>query len=157
MCRRGPPTHLAYVLTLGVLDPYRKAGVGRDLIDHVVRQATSLVTCRAVYLHVIANNYSAINFYARLQFECVRRMHQFYFIPTDRKPTPGQVYYDAFLLVHYVNNGRAPFSCLRALVCVAKSVDSSLKRLVRWFSLRKLNQRTSSGGDSTIRLLSRRA
>eukprot|EP00959_Pyramimonas_sp_CCMP1952_P416781 8731785-Pyramimonas_sp.AAC.1 len=68
-----------------------------------------------VYLHVITLNLAAIQFYSKLQFECVRCLHEFYTIHGERKPTPGQERYDALLFIYYVNGGHPPFTLLRAL------------------------------------------
>lgn len=122
---------LVYVLTLGVVEAYRGLGIGSSLfcilillkpssnmignlicssspasslIREVVKYASSIPTCRAVYLHVISFNISAINLYKKMSFKCVRKLQGFYFIN-------GQ-HYDSFLFVHYVNGGRSPCSPL---------------------------------------------
>lgn len=122
---------LVYILTLGVVESYRNLGIGRafltwyvswncchpitnylvdviiaasSLIHEVMKYASSIPTCRAVYLHVISYNNPAIHLYKKMSFKCVRRLHGFYLIN-------GQ-HYDSYLFVYYVNGGRSPCSPL---------------------------------------------
>ncbi|KAG4987363.1 hypothetical protein JHK85_030346 [Glycine max] len=95
---------LVYVLTLGVVEAYRSLGVASSLIREVIKYASSIPTCRAVYLHVISYNNPAINLYKKMSFKCVRRLQGFYLIN-------GQ-HYDSFLFLYYVNGGRSPCSPL---------------------------------------------
>ncbi|QHO15035.1 Histone acetyltransferase [Arachis hypogaea] len=44
---------LVYILTLGVVDTYRKLGIASSLIKEVIKYASSISTCRAVYLHLL--------------------------------------------------------------------------------------------------------
>ncbi|XP_058778414.1 histone acetyltransferase MCC1 isoform X1 [Vicia villosa] len=139
---------LVYVLTLGVVEAYRSLGIGiisrlfctsillksssniidslicasspaSSLIREVVKYASSIPTCRAVYLHVISFNISAINLYKKMSFKCVRRLQGFYFIN-------GQ-HYDSFLFVHYVNGGRSPCSPLELLSAIISYMKSGFK------------------------------
>lgn len=75
-----------------------------SLIREVIKYASSIPTCRAVYLHVISYNNPAINLYKKISFKCVRRLRGFYFIN-------GQ-HYDSYLFMYYVNGGRSPCSPL---------------------------------------------
>ncbi|XP_056694571.1 histone acetyltransferase MCC1 isoform X2 [Spinacia oleracea] len=95
---------LVYILTLGVVEAYRKFGIASALIREVIRYAKTIPTCRAAYLHVISYNTPAIYLYKRMSFACVRRLYGFYIIE-------GQ-HYDAYLFVYYVNGGRSPCSPL---------------------------------------------
>eukprot|EP00245_Coleochaete_scutata_P008679 TRINITY_DN2698_c0_g1_i1.p1 TRINITY_DN2698_c0_g1~~TRINITY_DN2698_c0_g1_i1.p1 ORF type:complete len:341 (+),score=33.91 TRINITY_DN2698_c0_g1_i1:108-1130(+) len=98
---------LVYILTLGVLKPYRNIGVASSLVWRVIDYANSCPSVRALYLHVIAYNRSAILFYKKNLFQCIRKLYNFYKIN-------GQ-YYDAFVYVYYVNGGRPPCSPLDLL------------------------------------------
>ncbi|RDX97132.1 Histone acetyltransferase MCC1, partial [Mucuna pruriens] len=60
---------LVYVLTLGVVEAYRSHGIASSLIREVIKYAASIPTCRAVYLHVISYNNSAINLYKKMSFK----------------------------------------------------------------------------------------
>ncbi|KAH7854311.1 hypothetical protein Vadar_012373 [Vaccinium darrowii] len=42
---------LVYILTLGVVDSYRNLGIASSLIREVIKYASNIPTCRAVYLH----------------------------------------------------------------------------------------------------------
>lgn len=75
-----------------------------SLIREVMKYASSVPTCRAVYLHVISYNNPAIHLYNKMSFRCVRRLQGFYLIN-------GQ-HYDSYLFVYYVNGGRSPCSPL---------------------------------------------
>ncbi|XP_009790327.1 histone acetyltransferase MCC1 [Nicotiana sylvestris] len=107
---------LIYILTLGVADSYKNLGIASSLIHEVIKYASNIPTCRAVYLHVISYNNPAIYLYKKMYFQCVRRLPAFYFIN-------GQ-HYDAYLFIYYVNGGRSPCSPLelvKLLVTCAKS------------------------------------
>ncbi|XP_039141156.1 histone acetyltransferase MCC1 isoform X1 [Dioscorea cayenensis subsp. rotundata] len=95
---------LVYILTLGVVERYRNHGIAGSLVREVTKYASSMTNCRAVYLHVIAYNQPAINFYQKMQFKLIRKLHKFYYIK-------GR-HYDAYLFVYYVNGGRSPCSPL---------------------------------------------
>ncbi|XP_010453851.1 PREDICTED: histone acetyltransferase MCC1 isoform X2 [Camelina sativa] len=88
---------LVYILTLGVVETYRKRGIAKLLINEVVKYASSIPVCRGVYLHVIAHNNPAIRLYKRMSFRCVRRLHGFYLIN-------GQ-HFDSYLFVYFINDG----------------------------------------------------
>ena len=121
---------LIYILMLGVVDAYRNLGIGMrffhfnlvwvlggivcgqisawpaasSLIREVIKYASSIPTCRAVYLHVISYNNAAIFLYKKMSFKCIRRLQGFYLIN-------GQ-HYDSYLFVYYVNGGRSACSPL---------------------------------------------
>ncbi|KAL8461882.1 hypothetical protein ACS0TY_033097 [Phlomoides rotata] len=95
---------LIYILTLGVVDSYRNLGIASSLIHEVMKYASNISTCRAVYLHVISYNNPAMHLYKKMSFQCVRRLYNFYFIN-------GQ-HFDSYLFVYYVNGGRSPCSPL---------------------------------------------
>ncbi|CAL9230572.1 unnamed protein product [Arabidopsis halleri] len=88
---------LVYILTLGVVETYRKRGIAKSLINEVVKYTSGIPVCRGVYLHVIAHNNPAIRLYKRMSFRCVRRLHGFYLIN-------GQ-HFDSYLFVYFINDG----------------------------------------------------
>ncbi|EFJ25516.1 hypothetical protein SELMODRAFT_413610 [Selaginella moellendorffii] len=96
--------NLLYILTLGVVKPYRNFGIASALVWQVIEYARRISSCRAVYLHVIAYNRAAINFYQKNTFRCLRRLSKFYHINGH--------HYDAYLYIYYVNGGRPPCSAL---------------------------------------------
>ncbi|KAM7463557.1 hypothetical protein LguiA_031678 [Lonicera macranthoides] len=95
---------LVYILTLGVVESYRNFGIATTLIQEVINYASNIRTCRAVYLHVISYNNPAIYLYKKMSFQCVRRLHSFYFINGH--------HYDSYLFIYYINGGRSPCSPL---------------------------------------------
>ncbi|CAI9087065.1 OLC1v1021036C2 [Oldenlandia corymbosa var. corymbosa] len=110
---------LVYILTLGVVESYRNFGIASSLIREVIQYAANFSTCRAVYLHVISYNNPAIHLYKKMSFQCVRRLHAFYYIN-------GQ-HYDSYLFIYYVNGGRSPCSPLEVLALLISSAKSGLK------------------------------
>ncbi|KAF7825015.1 histone acetyltransferase MCC1-like [Senna tora] len=110
---------LVYILTLGVAEAYRNLGIASSLIREVIKYASSIPTCRAVYLHVISYNNPAIFLYKKMSFRCVRRLQGFYLIN-------GQ-HYDSYLFLYYVNGGRSPCSPLEILAVIISCMRSGLK------------------------------
>ncbi|XP_074584347.1 histone acetyltransferase MCC1 [Curcuma longa] len=102
---------LVYILTLGVVEHYRNHGIATSLIQNVIKYASSITTCRAVYLHVISYNLPAINFYEKMSFKLMRRLQKFYYIN-------GQ-HYNSYLFVYYVNGSHSPCTPLNIVAAVA--------------------------------------
>lgn len=118
---------LVYVLTLGVIKQYRNNGIASALVGIVTNYAASIPTCRAVYLHVISYNHSAIYFYKKNSFQCLRRLRNFYYI--------NGRHYDSYLYIYFVNGGRSPCSALELLTSASilvKSFFSSLVSKIFW-------------------------
>ncbi|KAI4377623.1 hypothetical protein MLD38_015220 [Melastoma candidum] len=73
-----------YIMTLGVLAPYRGLGIGTKLLNHAldlcVKQGIS-----EIYLHVQTNNEDAINFYKKFRFEITDTIKNYYtnIVPPD--------------------------------------------------------------------------
>ncbi|XP_073130698.1 histone acetyltransferase MCC1 [Henckelia pumila] len=112
---------LVYILTLGVLESYRNLGIGNSLINEVVKFASNISTCRAVYLHVISYNIPAIHLYKKMSFQCLRRLYNFYYIN-------GQ-HYDSYLFVYYVNGGRSPCSPLELVSLFVSYIKGGFKSI----------------------------
>ncbi|XP_059643358.1 uncharacterized protein LOC132285204 [Cornus florida] len=74
--KEGGAVH-AYIMTLGVLAPYRGLGIGTKLLNHVLdlcyKQSIS-----EIYLHVQTNNEDAINFYKKFGFDITETIHNYY-------------------------------------------------------------------------------
>ncbi|KAK1326885.1 hypothetical protein QJS10_CPA01g02944 [Acorus calamus] len=124
MLRQNPSRKdetLVYILTLGVVKPYRNHGIATTLVREVIKYASSIPACRAVYLHVISYNDPAISFYQKMLFKCVRRISNFYYIK-------GQ-HYDSYLFIYYVNGGRSPCSPRDLVAAVAAYLLSLFKSL----------------------------
>ncbi|KAG0472999.1 hypothetical protein HPP92_014856 [Vanilla planifolia] len=112
---------LVYILTLGVVEQYRNLGIATSLVQEVIKYASRIASCRAVYLHVIAYNQPAIRFYQKMMFMLARRLPKFYYIN-------GQ-HYDSFLFVYYVNGGRSPCSPMEAIAAIAAYFRGQLRML----------------------------
>ncbi|KAF8820259.1 acetyltransferase, GnaT family protein [Cardiosporidium cionae] len=64
-----------YIMTLSILEPYRRYGVASHLLRYIVGLATQQEDLTGVFLHVWTLNESAINFYLKHGFvigECIR-------------------------------------------------------------------------------------
>ncbi|KAL5126060.1 N-alpha-acetyltransferase 50 [Glycine soja] len=66
-----------YIMTLGVLAPYRGLGIGTRLLNHVL-DLCSKQNISEVYLHVQTNNEDAINFYKKFGFEITETIQNYY-------------------------------------------------------------------------------
>lgn len=112
---------LVYILTLGVVEQYRNLGIANALVQEVIKYASGIVNCKAVYLHVIAYNQPAIKFYQKMLFKLVRRLPMFYYIK-------GQ-HFDSYLFVYYINGGRSPCSPIGIVAGVAAYIRGLFKML----------------------------
>ncbi|WVY89866.1 hypothetical protein V8G54_035380 [Vigna mungo] len=66
-----------YIMTLGVLAPYRGLGIGTKLLNHAL-DLCSKQNISEVYLHVQTNNEDAINFYKKFGFEITETIQNYY-------------------------------------------------------------------------------
>jgi N-alpha-acetyltransferase 50 len=64
-------------MTLGVLPPYRELGIGRGLLEHVLR-AADVGRFAEVYLHVQVGNNDALAFYEHFGFSVKERIVNYY-------------------------------------------------------------------------------
>eukprot|EP00250_Pteridium_aquilinum_P003063 c13397_g1_i1 orf=831-1742(-) len=116
---------LVYILTLGVIKSYRNNGIASSLIHKVLDYASTIPTCRAVYLHVISYNVKAISFYEKNSFRCLQKLQNFYLI--------SEHHYDAYLYIYYVNGGRSPCSALDFLISMRSLLSSFFASVVGRF------------------------
>ncbi|KAF5748213.1 N-alpha-acetyltransferase 50 [Tripterygium wilfordii] len=66
-----------YIMTLGVLAPYRGLGIGTRLLNHVL-DLCSKQNISEIYLHVQTNNEDAINFYKKFGFDITDTIPNYY-------------------------------------------------------------------------------
>ncbi|EPS73274.1 hypothetical protein M569_01484 [Genlisea aurea] len=66
-----------YIMTLGVLAPYRGLGIGSKLLNHVLHLCSSQ-NIGEVYLHVQTNNDDAIKFYTKFGFQVTDTIPNYY-------------------------------------------------------------------------------
>ncbi|KAJ4749531.1 N-alpha-acetyltransferase 50 [Rhynchospora pubera] len=67
----------AYIMTLGVLAPYRRLGIGKKLLTHVL-DLCAKQNISDIYLHVQTNNDDAIGFYKKYGFEITETIQNYY-------------------------------------------------------------------------------
>ncbi|CAG8533666.1 14237_t:CDS:2 [Ambispora leptoticha] len=91
-----PEKSKLYIMTLGVLAPYRNLGLGTALLKHILEHAHSINSSPTpqnhpkfteVYLHVQTSNNEAISFYKKYDFEIVGTIQDYY-----KKITPPDAY-----------------------------------------------------------------
>ncbi|PWA35091.1 N-alpha-acetyltransferase 50 [Artemisia annua] len=75
-----------YIMTLGVLAPYRGYGIGTKLLNHVI-DLSGKQNISEIYLHVQTNNEDAITFYKKFGFEITETIKNYY-----TKITPPDCY-----------------------------------------------------------------
>ena len=71
-------THHLYIMTLGVLAPYRNLGIGKALLEYVWSLVRQTPQTTSVYLHVQAGNDEALRFYKNHGFEIVGTVPDYY-------------------------------------------------------------------------------
>lgn len=93
---------LAYILTLGIIDGFRRRGLARELlrqsIDYVDKNMPEV---QAVYLHVVTYNEAAIQLYESMRFVRLERFTSFYHLHGHP--------YDSYLYARYLHHGRPPW------------------------------------------------
>ncbi|KAL3679746.1 hypothetical protein R1sor_022702 [Riccia sorocarpa] len=68
-----------YIMTLGVLAPYRRMGIGSKLLKKTLEQCEqSESPIVEVYLHVQTNNDEAVEFYKKFHFEITEEIKNYY-------------------------------------------------------------------------------
>jgi ribosomal protein S18 acetylase RimI-like enzyme len=67
-----------YIMTLGVLAPYRRIGIGSKLLKKTLEQCKEDPNIVEVYLHVQTNNEAAIKFYKKYDFEITDTIQNYY-------------------------------------------------------------------------------
>ncbi|XP_064478028.1 N-alpha-acetyltransferase 60-like [Ornithodoros turicata] len=100
----SPSAQVAYILTLGVVRECRRNGIATLLLDSLLSHLSQAATCKAVYLHVLASNMCAIQFYERRRF----RLHAFLPLYYSVRGTPR----DGYSYVLYLNGGHPPWTFL---------------------------------------------
>jgi GNAT superfamily N-acetyltransferase len=67
-----------YVISLGVLAPYRGYGVGSSLVNNLISSATKDASIEELQCHVQASNEEAIKFYERFDFKQGEKIEGYY-------------------------------------------------------------------------------
>ncbi|XP_074652235.1 N-alpha-acetyltransferase 50-like [Tubulanus polymorphus] len=76
-----------YIMTLGCLAPYRRYGIGTEMLIHVLNICEKDGNYDNVFLHVQINNDGAIAFYEKFGFEIVEKKDNYY-----KKIEPADAY-----------------------------------------------------------------
>jgi N-alpha-acetyltransferase 50 len=87
-----------YIMTLGILSPYRRMGLGSELVSHVVSSASTANTSKVaipatkkpstvgkkstqideIYIHVHEGDEEAIGFWEKVGFEKKEKLDKYY-------------------------------------------------------------------------------
>ena len=95
----GGKENRLYIMTLGVLAPYRSCGIGTKLLTTTLEEADQDNSVEEVYLHVQTSNTDALDFYKRFGFEQREKILNYY----KRIDPP-----DCFVMVRRCNGQKAP-------------------------------------------------
>ncbi|MBN3280767.1 NAA60 acetyltransferase, partial [Polyodon spathula] len=103
-------TQVAYILSLGVEKEFRKHGIGSLLLDSLKEHISTMAQdhCKAIYLHVLTTNNTAIQFYENRDFRQHHYLPYYYSIRGVLK--------DGFTYVLYINGGHPPWTILYPLL-----------------------------------------
>ncbi|KAK2832874.1 hypothetical protein Q5P01_016763 [Channa striata] len=107
-------TQVAYILSLGVVKQFRKHGIGSLLLDSLKEHISTTAQdhCKAIYLHVLTTNNTAIRFYENRDFRQHHYLPYYYSIRGVLK--------DGFTYVLYINGGHPPWTILYPFVEAGK-------------------------------------
>ncbi|MBN3303950.1 NAA60 acetyltransferase, partial [Amia calva] len=99
-------TQVAYILSLGVVKDFRKHGIGSLLLESLKEHISTTAQdhCKAIYLHVLTTNNTAIHFYENRDFKQHHYLPYYYSIRGVLK--------DGFTYVLYINGGHPPWTIL---------------------------------------------
>ncbi|ORY02634.1 acyl-CoA N-acyltransferase [Basidiobolus meristosporus CBS 931.73] len=82
-CRRehvsdSPEQTELYLMTLGVLSPYRRCGLGAMLLQHIFTECAKEKNIVKVYLHTQSGNQEALKFYEKFGFIKSHEIEHYY-------------------------------------------------------------------------------
>ena len=76
--------HCIYIMTIGVLDEFRKMNIGSNIVQRIINIGLNDILCIGVFLDVIYFNNSAIKFYKKNLFKKVMTNRNYYNIKGNR-------------------------------------------------------------------------
>jgi ribosomal-protein-alanine N-acetyltransferase len=72
------PTRLCHIVSIAVMEDYRRRGIGRELIVQAMRKGREVYDTSEGYLEVRISNDAAIGLYDQLGFKKVKRNYGYY-------------------------------------------------------------------------------
>jgi ribosomal-protein-alanine N-acetyltransferase len=75
---RLSPAKLAHLVSVAVMEDYRRKGIGKSLITEAMTRGRRIYDCNEGYLEVRVGNEQAINLYDKLGFKKVKRNYGYY-------------------------------------------------------------------------------
>eukprot|EP00128_Syssomonas_multiformis_P007262 Colp12_sorted_trinity150504_noHs@36453 len=75
---QGHGKRKCYIMTLGCLAPYRRRGVGTQMLKHILDLCKKAHDISSVYLHVQTSNQDALEFYKKHNFTVVETAKDYY-------------------------------------------------------------------------------
>ncbi|XP_050544739.1 N-alpha-acetyltransferase 60 isoform X2 [Daktulosphaira vitifoliae] len=120
----GKFTQVGYILSLGVNKAYRRNGIASLLLDSLVSHLMSAESqnCKAIFLHVLSSNSSAISFYERKNFR-LHSFHPYYYMING-------INKDGFAYVLYINGGHQQWMIFDVLKYIYTTICEL--RVVKW-------------------------
>lgn len=121
---------VAYILTIGVVQQWRRHGIATIMLEKLIENLTInplLEDCKAIYLHVLTTNTVAMRFYEKSNFRRHRFLPLYYMINTAAC--------DGYCYVLYINGGLPPITIIgriSQLCCLLYTIFSfkSIKRIL---------------------------
>ena len=86
----SPNELCGYLNTFGVIDEYRRLGIGTKLMEKYINEMKNR-NCVALYLHVIEHNNSAIKFYEKMKWSHAGVKKNYYYY--DNSFYDGVIFY----------------------------------------------------------------
>lgn len=68
----------AYILTFGVLEPYRKYGIGRQMMTALEKDLAERSDAKGIYLHMHVLNEVGMKFYQSCGYEIAEKLENYY-------------------------------------------------------------------------------
>jgi len=142
---------IGYILSLGVVQEFRKNGIASFLLDNLVAHLTGnggsssenvRHDVKALYLHVLTTNFGAISFYENRGFRPHIFLPHYYLIKGRRK--------DGFTYVLYLNGGHPSWTVADYLTSCASTIFWSIAMLNPWVITKTLFRKAMSQNNGLI-------
>ena len=77
-CVEDPGYNKLYIMTISILPAYRRRGIGKQLLNHIIDTAMKDASINEAYLHVQTSNEDAKQFYIAHGFEETETIRNYY-------------------------------------------------------------------------------